>query len=143
MKDHHSHVLAVCSLLSGVTALSLTSGCVEATEPPEEHLGEVSQGLTVGCYDSPGTSGDNGIDDLYYTGPIDTIGNVTFHQAPRDGTCSGDSYTPFSALISATNLAQATTKCLSLSPFFLLAIDLSPYFDGLTGHYLCDTPVGT
>jgi hypothetical protein len=141
MNNHHSHVLAVCSLLAGVTALSLTSGCVGSTEPPpEEHLGEVSQGLTVGCYDSPGTSGDLGIDDLYYSGPIDTIGNVTFYQQPRNGTCSGDFYTNDNALVSAASLVQATTKCLSLSIVFL-TLDASSLWNGLTGHYLCYWPV--
>lgn len=140
MKGHHSHVLAACFLLAGVTALSLTSGCVDSTEPPEEDLGEVSQGLAVGCYDSPGTSGDVGVDDLYYLGPIDTVDNVRFYHAPRNGTCSGSSYLGSAALISAANAVQATTKCLSLSIFYL-PFDASLIWNGLTGHWLCDFPV--
>jgi len=137
MKQHRSHVLTTCFLLAGVTALSLTSGCVETTEPPpEENLGEVSQGLTVGCYDSPGTSGNVGVDDLYYSGPIDTRSNVTFYRAPRDGTCSGSFYTPGLALVSASNAVIATTKCLALG--IPVAIDASLVWDGLAGYWLCD-----
>lgn len=141
MNGYRSHVLTACSLLAGVTALSLTSGCIGSTEPsPEEDLGEVSQGLTIGCYDSPGTSGNVGVDDLYYLGPIDTINNVRFYRAPRNGTCSGDSYLGDAALVSAANAVEGATKCLSLSVFYL-SMDASLLWSGLAGHWLCDFPV--
>jgi hypothetical protein len=35
---------------------------------------------------------------------------------------------------------QATTKCLSLSIFYL-PFDASLIWNGLTGHWLCDFPV--
>ncbi|HEY0991992.1 MAG TPA: calcium-binding EGF-like domain-containing protein [Kofleriaceae bacterium] len=73
-------------------------------------------GPAIGCHDAPGTSGNNGIDDLFYLGPIDTIDNVTFYRAPRDGTCTGDSFQSGAALISAANAAAAATKCESLIP---------------------------
>ena len=135
MKPHRSHVLAACCLLAGVLALSLTSGCVGATGPsPEEDLGEVSQGVTVGCYDSPGTSGYVGVDDLYYTGPISTIDNVRFYRYPRNGTCGGDSYTNGSALIEAANAVAAAVSCLSLTGGVSLDASL---WTGLAGYWLC------
>jgi hypothetical protein len=91
-------------------------------------------GPTIGCHDSPGTSGNNGVDDLYYYGPIDTVNNVRFYRAPRDGTCSGDSYLASSALIEAASEAAAATKCLSITGGS--AFDAS-LWDGLAGSWLC------
>jgi hypothetical protein len=44
--EHRSHVFAACLLLSGATAVLLTSGCVDSTAPPSEgDLGKVSQAV--------------------------------------------------------------------------------------------------
>lgn len=89
---------------------------------------------TIGCHDAPANSGNSGTDDLYYSGPIDTFNNVRAFRAPRDGTCSGDSYQPSAALISAANAADAATKCASL--FGGSTIDAS-IWDGFEGFWLC------
>lgn len=89
---------------------------------------------TIGCHDFPGDSGNTGTDDLFYTGPIDTINNVRFHRAPRDGTCTGDSFQAGVALIAAASEADATTKCQTL--FGASALDAS-IWDGLAGFWLC------
>lgn len=93
----------------------------------------------IGCYDEPTSSGNTGVDDLFYTGPIDTIDNVRFHRAPRDGTCTGDSFTAGLALIAAASAAEAATKCQSLIPGGS-AFDAS-IWDGLAGFWLCEQPL--
>lgn len=96
---------------------------------------DVAPEPVVGCYDEPSTSGFLGSDDLYYLGPIDTLGNFTSHTAPRDGTCTGDSYTSGAALIAAANEDDALTKCGTLvtDPE---VIDYSNY-PGLAGYWKC------
>ncbi|MFE8596283.1 LamG-like jellyroll fold domain-containing protein [Archangium violaceum] len=89
---------------------------------------------TLGCHDDPTNSGNTGTDDLYYLGPIDTINNVRFHRAPRDGTCSGSSYQSNIALITAASAAEAVTKCQSLTGGD--AFDAS-IWNGLAGFWLC------
>jgi hypothetical protein len=89
---------------------------------------------TIGCHDAPANSGNTGIDDLFYSGPIDTLNNVTFFRAPRDGTCSGDSFQASTALIAAANAADAAAKCQSL--FGATPFDAS-IWDGLAGFWLC------
>ncbi|WP_437785513.1 calcium-binding EGF-like domain-containing protein [Sorangium sp. So ce1097] len=89
---------------------------------------------TIGCHDDPATSGNTGVDDLYYLGPIDTINNVSFYRAPRDGTCSGSSYQNGAALIAAASAAEAETKCQSLTGGD--AFDAS-IWNGLAGFWLC------
>jgi hypothetical protein len=88
----------------------------------------------IGCHDAPANSGNTGIDDLFYTGPIDTIDNVRFHRAPRDGTCTGDSFLAGVALIAAANEAEANAKCQSLNGGS--AFDGS-IWDGVAGFWLC------
>jgi hypothetical protein len=90
---------------------------------------------TIGCHDSPGTSGNTGVDDLFYSGPIDTVNNVTFYRAPRDGTCTGDSFQNGSALISAANATAAATKCASLG---LNDVIDGSLWTGVAGFWVCD-----
>ena len=90
-------------------------------------------GPTLGCHDSPGTSGNTGVDDLNYLGPIDTVNNVKFYRAPRDGTCTGSSYQNGAVLIKAASAGAADTKCQS---FGLMSVDAS-LWDGLAGYWLC------
>jgi len=89
---------------------------------------------TIGCHDAPANSGNTGIDDLFYSGPIDAINNVTFFRAPRDGTCTGDSFQNSTALIAAASATDAATKCQSL--FGASAFDAS-IWNGLAGFWLC------
>jgi hypothetical protein len=104
------------------TGSCVSGTCAGAAEP------------TIGCHDEPTTSGSTGVDDLFYTGPIDTIDNVRFHRAPRDGSCTGDSFTAGLALISAASAEEAATKCQSITGGS--AFDAS-IWDGLAGFWLC------
>jgi hypothetical protein len=90
---------------------------------------------TIGCHDYPGNSGNTGVDDLYYSGPIDTINNIRFHRAPRDGTCTGSSFQN-GGLIKAASAAEANTKCGTLIPNGQPAFDAS-IWTGLTGFWIC------
>ena len=91
-------------------------------------------GPALGCHDSPGTAGNTGIDDLYYLGPIDTLNNVRFHRAPRDGTCSGDSYQNGSLLIEAADAAAAAAKCQALGKVSYS----TSLWDGLAAFWMCE-----
>lgn len=95
---------------------------------------ETPAGPAIGCHDDPANSGNTGVDDLFYSGPIDTINNVTFFRAPRDGTCTGDSFQAGAALISAADATEAATKCQSLTGGS--ALDAS-IWDGLAGFWVC------
>jgi hypothetical protein len=110
-----------CTCTGGFTG----TNCETPPAPP---------GPAIGCYDDPANSGNNGVDDLFYSGPIDTINNVTFFRAPRDGTCSGSSFQAGIALITATSAADAQAKCQSLNGGD--ALDAS-IWNGLAGFWLC------
>jgi hypothetical protein len=92
-------------------------------------------GPAIGCHDDPADSGNTGVDDLFYSGPIDTVNNVTFFRAPRDGTCSGDSFQAGAALITAANATDAATKCQSLIGQSTV-LDAS-IWNGLAGLWVC------
>jgi EGF-like domain len=109
-----------CTCTGGYTG----TNCETSPPPP---------GPTIGCHDSPGTSGDNGVDDLYYLGPIDTVDNVRFHRAPRDGTCTGSSFQAGYVLIEAASATAAAAKCQALGK---TELDAS-LWDGLAGYWLC------
>lgn len=96
---------------------------------------------TIGCHDAPANSGNTGTDDLFYLGPIDTINNVRFFRAPRDGTCSGSSFQNGSALISAASAADAATKCQSLLGPGVMVTDGS-IWDGVAGFWICSPGIG-
>ena len=93
-------------------------------------------GPAIGCHDSPGTAGNTGIDDLYYLGPIDTVNNIRFHRAPRDGTCSGSSYQNGTMLIEAADAAAAGAKCQAQG---MVAASAS-LWDGLAAYWICEFP---
>lgn len=84
--------------------------CTPTVAPPPE--------LPVGCYTL------NGQTDLFYSGPIDTLGNVTTFDS-ADGTCSGPDPFPFPiGIIAAANATVAQSKCDALT--------------GLTGSEIID-----
>ena len=95
----------------------------------------------IGCHDAPADSGNTGVDDLFYSGPIDTVNNVTFFRAPRDGTCSGSSFQNGSALVSAANQAEAAGKCQVLLGGAPDVFDGS-IWTGVAGFWLCSPEAG-
>jgi hypothetical protein len=117
------------------TGSSFTCDCSGGFTGPTCEIPPAPSGPDIGCHDAPANSGNTGIDDLFYLGPIDTIDNVRFFRAPRDGTCTGDSFQNGSALISAANATDAAAKCLSLG--LNEALDAS-IWDGLAGFWVCD-----
>jgi hypothetical protein len=113
---------------------SYTCTCTGGYTGPNCETSPPPAGPAIGCHDSPGTSGNTGVDDLYYLGPIDTVDNVRFHRAPRDGTCTGSSYQNGAVLIEAASEADANTKCQPLNG--RAALDAS-LWDGLAGYWVC------
>ena len=91
----------------------------------------------IGCYDAPADSGNTGTDDLFYSGPINTINNVRFFRAPRNGTCTGDSFLADAALITAASAADAAAKCQSL---FGDDVFDAALWNGLAGFWICLPP---
>ena len=75
--------------------------CAPTVAPPPE--------MPVGCYAIP----DNY--DLFYAGPIDTLGNLSLFFNSTDGTCSGEGIqVPNMAVIAAANETDAQSKCQAL-----------------------------
>ena len=87
--------------------------CTPTVAPPPE--------LPVGCYTLVGEGGG----DFFYSGPIDTLGNITGFGDHSDGSCSGTAApAPFTGIIAAANATDAQTKCDALT--------------GVTGSFIFD-----
>lgn len=76
--------------------------CAPTVAPPPE--------MPVGCYAVPSQEAD-----LFYAGPIDTLGNFSAFFDGGNGTCSGDANTSSTeGIIAAANETDAQSKCQSL-----------------------------
>lgn len=77
--------------------------CAPTVAPPPE--------MPVGCYTIPVEGGG----DLFYAGPMDTLGNFTGFPDNINGTCSGTAVPqPSEGIIAAANATDAQSKCQAL-----------------------------
>jgi hypothetical protein len=82
--------------------------CTPTVAPPAD--------LAVGCYTLVNNPPSIASVDIFYSGPIDILGNVTAFFDSTDGTCSGTARPdPFDGVISAANATDAQSKCDSLT----------------------------
>lgn len=74
--------------------------CTPTVAPPPE--------LPIGCYTLFGL-------DIFYMGPIDTLGNINVFAGSHNGTCSGTGvFDPAASIIAADNATDALNKCTAL-----------------------------
>jgi hypothetical protein len=110
--------------------------CTPTVTPPVD--------LAVGCYTLVNNPPFIASVDLFYSGPIDILGNVTAFFDSTDGTCSGAA-TPDShdGVISAANATDAQNKCNALAGGGGFISDLGAptgFRPSAPGFWLCSAP---
>ena len=93
--------------------------------------------MPIGCYLLASSF------DILYTGPIDTLGNITEFFGSGSGTCSGDGFFDTGdAIIAADNFTDATNKCTALVGPTGSVLDLggTVLIPNVTGFWLCIGP---
>lgn len=110
--------------------------CTPTVAPPPE--------LPIGCYEFVNTPPSASFDVLY-SGPIDTLGNITLFLGSSNGTCAGLGIPdPFAGIIAAGNAADAQSKCDALigqpaSPIFDLG-GSAGFLPTEPGFWVCSPP---
>ena len=110
--------------------------CTPTVAPPPE--------LPIGCYTLVNTPPNVASVDIFYMGPIDTLGNTTDFFGSTNGTCSGASiFDPFDAIIAAANQTDALTKCTALVGAAGTVSDLGAptgFLPSEPGFWFCSAP---
>ena len=105
---------------------------------------ETPAGLAVGCYTLVNTPPSVASVDIFYSGPIDTLGNTTDFFGSTDGSCSGGALSdPFDAVISASNATDALAKCTALVGAGASVSDLGAptgFRPSAPGFWFCSAP---
>jgi len=92
----------------GMPGLIFGPNCTPTVAPPPE--------LPIGCYTLVNNPPNIATLDLFYMGPIDTLGNITDFFGSTNGTCSGTgSPDPLDGVIAAANATDALNKCIALT----------------------------
>lgn len=110
--------------------------CTPTVAPPPE--------LPIGCYTLVNNPPSIASVDVFYMGPIDTVGNTTDFFDSTNGTCSGTGiFNPFDAIIAAGNATDAQTKCNALVGAAGFVLDLGAptgFLPSEPGFWYCAAP---
>lgn len=111
--------------------------CTPTVAPPPE--------LPIGCYILVNNPPTIATLDIFYMGPIDTVGNTTDFFGSTNGTCSGTSlFDPIDAIIAAGNETDAVNKCNALVGTGSSVFDLGAptgFLPSEPGFWFCAAPV--
>src|SRR5258706_865174 len=112
--------------------------CTPTAAPPPEPA--------MRCYKQVNLPPNFSGDDIFYIGPIDTLGNIEEAYTSNDGTCTGPRQALLDAgIIAADNATDAQTKCDALtgvgfSPIYDLSVRIFP---SAPRYWICSITIST